>query len=55
VKNKLVLCRTRLEEAATHLRELIPAGQESSASKIKIATALGYIEKAIDLLRSDSD
>lgn len=55
MKNKLVLCRTRLEEAASHLRELIPAGKENSASILRIATALGYVEKAIDLLRSVPD
>jgi hypothetical protein len=52
VKNELVLCRTRLAEAASHLRELLISERDDSDLTLKVATALGYVEKAIDILRS---
>lgn len=55
MKNKVVLCRTRLEEAASYLRELIPPAHENSASSLRIATALTHVEKAIDILRPTPD
>ena len=53
MKNKLVLCRTRLEEAASCLRELVISEPDESDSRLKVATALAYVEKAIDALRPD--
>lgn len=52
MKNELVLCRTRLEEAASHLKELLISERDDSDLTLKVATALGYVEKAIDILRS---
>jgi hypothetical protein len=52
--SKLLLCQTRLGEAESQLKELVMAEQSDSAVKVKLTTALGHVEKAIALLRSDA-
>ena len=49
--SKLILCRTRLEEAAAQLRELVTAEENDSDVRLRLVTALGYIDKAVDVLR----
>jgi hypothetical protein len=49
--SKLILSRTRLEEAAAQLRELLTAEEYDSDARLRLVTALGYIDKAVDVLR----
>jgi hypothetical protein len=52
--SKLILCRTRLEEAVSHLRQLVTSREYDPDVRLRLATALGYIEKAIELLQLDA-
>jgi hypothetical protein len=54
MQSKVILCRTRLEEAASHLRELATMEGHDTALHFKAVTALDYVEKAINLLRPDN-
>jgi len=49
--SKLLLCRTRLEESASQLRELVTSEEYEPDVRLRLATALGYIDKAVDVLR----
>jgi hypothetical protein len=49
--SKLILCRTRLEESASQLRELVTSEEYDSDVRLRLVTALGYIDKAVDVLR----
>jgi hypothetical protein len=50
--SEFILCRTRLEEAAVRLRELITSEECEPDAKLRLASALGHIEEAIEVLRS---
>lgn len=52
--SKLILCRTRLEEAALQLRELVTTEEFDSDVRLRLVTAMGYIDKAVEVLRLDA-
>jgi len=52
--SKLILCRTRLEEAVLHLRELVATEEFDPDVRVRLVTALGYIDKAVEVLRLDA-
>ena len=52
--SKLILCRTRLEEAASQLRELVTTEEFDSDVRLRLVTAMGHIDKAVEVLRLDA-
>ncbi|MGA8872497.1 MAG: hypothetical protein WB460_15225 [Candidatus Acidiferrales bacterium] len=52
--SEFILCRTRLEEAAVRLRELVTSEEYGPDAKLRLAAALGHIEEAIEVLRLDA-
>jgi len=51
---KLILCRTRLEEAESQLRDLAMSEGEDSDLRQRLVVALTYVEKALAALRADT-
>jgi hypothetical protein len=53
--SKLVLCRTRLEEAASQLRELVAREELEPDMQLRLVSALDYLDKAVELLRRHAE